>query len=62
MVGAKIRHNTFNSNGGRAASGVWFDLDAKDVEIVGNEVVGNARHGVIYEVSDTGIIASNLIQ
>ncbi|MGO1488737.1 MAG: right-handed parallel beta-helix repeat-containing protein [Arachnia sp.] len=61
VVGANIRYNTFNSNAGNRASGLFFDLDAKHVKIVGNEVIGNAGHGVVYEVSDTGIIASNLI-
>lgn len=61
MVGATIRYSSFSDNGGGRASGLWCDLDCRDVKIYGNRIEGNARHGVVYEVSDRGVIASNLI-
>lgn len=61
IVGANIRYSTFNYNGGGRGSGVWCDLACSNVNIYGNKMVGNARHGIVYEVSDKGVIASNLI-
>lgn len=61
LVGANIRYSTFNYNDGGRGSGVWCDLDCTEVNIYGNKVVGNARHGVMYEVSNKGVIASNQI-
>ena len=62
VVGATMRYNTFNYNDGRRGSGVWFDLDSREAMIYGNKVVGNARNGIVYEVSNKGVIASNLVQ
>lgn len=61
VVGVKIRYDTFLYNKGQRASGVWCDLHCIDGNIYGNRVVGNARHGIIYEVSEKGVIASNLL-
>ena len=61
LVGATIRFNTFSDNEGGRASGLWCDLDCQDVDIYGNIASGNARHGILYEVSSTGSIFSNLI-
>lgn len=61
MVGANIRNSSFSHGGGKSASGVWFELNNKDVKIYSNKIVGNALHGVFYEVSDHGLIVSNLI-
>lgn len=61
VVGATVRYSSFSKNGGNRASGLWFDLDNREVRIYGNQVVRNARHGIVYEVSDTGVIASNLV-
>jgi len=61
VVGATIRFNSFSGNSGKRASGVWFDLDSREASIYGNKVVGNARNGIVYEVSNNGIIASNLV-
>ena len=62
IVGANFRFNSFSNNGGKRASGVWCDLDCVGVNIYGNQVIGNAGNGIVYEVSDKGIIASNLIK
>jgi len=61
IVGATFRYSTFNYNGGGRASGVWCDLACTKVNIYGNKMIGNARHGIVYEVSDTGVIASNVV-
>ncbi len=61
IVGANIRYSTFNYNAGGRASGLWCDLHCLQVNIYGNKLVGNARHGLVYEVSDSGVIASNQI-
>lgn len=61
MVGMTVRYNTFNNNGGGRASGFWCDLACTGARIYGNEAIGNARSGIIYEVSNDGIIASNLV-
>lgn len=61
LVGGDIRYSTFSYNGGERASGFWCDLDCSDVNIYGNMAVGNARHGILYEVSSEGVIASNQV-
>ncbi|MFT3888297.1 MAG: right-handed parallel beta-helix repeat-containing protein [Arachnia sp.] len=61
MVGVTIRFSSFSHNEGGRASGLWCDLKCTEAKIYGNQVLGNARHGLIYEVSDKGIIAGNLI-
>lgn len=60
-IGAKVRWSTFNYNGGQRASGLWCDLACTDVTVVGNKMIGNARHGFVYEVSDRATIASNIM-
>lgn len=62
VVGSTLRYNSFNNNGGKAGSGVWYDLSAKDAKLYGNQVVGNARHGIVYEASDKAVIASNKVE
>lgn len=61
LVGGNIRYNSFSKNDGGRASGFWCDLDCRQVNVYGNRVVGNARHGILYEVSSTGSIFSNLV-
>lgn len=61
LVGATVRYSTFLYNGGMRASGLWFDMYCKDAKVYGNKFMGNARHGLVYEISDGAIIASNII-
>ena len=60
-AGLTVRYNTFNNNQGGRASGFWCDLDCSGARIYGNEAIGNANHGIVWEVSNDGIIASNLV-
>ena len=62
VVGANFRFSVISKNGGKRASGLWFDLNSMQANIYGNQVVGNARHGIVYEVSSGGVIASNLVR
>ncbi|GAA3472311.1 hypothetical protein GCM10018965_068640 [Nonomuraea roseola] len=55
---AIIKDNVFEGNIG---TGFWCDLSCEDVTIVGNLAKGNAKHGLYYEVSARGLIASNLM-
>lgn len=61
MVGFTIRDNVIENALGARAMGVWCDLDCRDAKIVRNLVRNNGQHGIFYEVSSSGIIASNLL-
>lgn len=58
VVGAVIRSNIFAQNTG---NGWWCDLACSNIKFVHNLVYGNTKEGIFYEISDTGIIASNLV-
>ncbi|MBN8231194.1 right-handed parallel beta-helix repeat-containing protein [Corallococcus macrosporus] len=58
MNGFTVRRNVFENNLGGA--GFWCDEDCRGGVIV-NNISRNNKIGIFYEVSDTGIIASNLI-
>ncbi|SEM60248.1 hypothetical protein SAMN05444354_11983 [Stigmatella aurantiaca] len=58
MNGFTVRHNVFENNLGGA--GFWCDEDCRGGVMVYN-ISRNNKIGIFYEVSDTGIIASNLI-
>jgi hypothetical protein len=58
MNGAIIRNNTFSNTYGH---GFWCDLYCTNVTMVNNVAKNNTSSGIMYEVSDNGIIASNLI-
>ena len=58
--GVTVRYSSFSSNGGGRGSGLWCDLGCKDLVAIGNVFIDNDRHGLIYEISNKGIIASNL--
>ncbi|WP_232548842.1 DUF1565 domain-containing protein [Propioniciclava soli] len=61
VIGGHVRWSTFNYNGGMRASGLWCDLACTDFKVYGSKMIGNARHGLAYEVSDRGTIASNIM-
>jgi parallel beta-helix repeat protein len=54
----RIANSTFAGNLG---TGVWMDSSSYDITVVNNRLLHNANHGVNLEISDTGIIANNLI-
>ena len=60
MVGLTLSRNRVAGTGGRA-SGLWCDLDCSDVRYLYNIVSGNANSGIFHEVSDTGVIAANVL-
>jgi len=60
MVGFTVRNNIFESARG-VGIGFWCDLDCREGVIVRNLVRNNGGHGIYYEVSSGGIIASNLV-
>lgn len=61
MIGLRISRNLVSDTRGRSA-GLWCDLDCRDVQYVYNTVVNNGGSGIFHEVSDTGIIAGNLLR
>ncbi|RKH46060.1 DNRLRE domain-containing protein [Corallococcus sicarius] len=58
MNGFTVRNNVFEHN--LNGAGFWCDEDCRGGVMVGN-ISRNNKIGIFYEVSDTGIIASNLI-
>ncbi len=61
MLGFTLRGNSFTNNGGKKATGFWCDVYCSDAKIYNNAFVNNASHGLFYEISDRGTIASNVI-
>jgi hypothetical protein len=61
MVGATIAGNLVTDTQGRG-HGLWCDLGCSDIEYVHNTLTGNGHAGIFHEVSDTGIIAGNVIR
>ena len=41
-------------------TGMWVDVESYNVKIVRNLVRNNSRHGIMYEISAGGLIASNV--
>ena len=61
MVGLTLIRNVVEKTRG-AASGLWCDLDCTDTKIIYNLVQDNTGGpGIVYEVSDTGLIAANQV-
>lgn len=67
-AGSKIAHmdrftisNSVFRDGQGVANGFWCDLRCTRGTITGNLVSGNGNIGLLYEVSDTGVIANNLV-
>jgi hypothetical protein len=60
MVGFTIQNNVIE-NGKGSALGAWCDIACTDGKFIDNTVHNNGSAGLLYEISDTGTIASNLI-
>ena len=54
-----VTDNTVRNNVG---TGYWCDLGCNGTTIVRNYVEGNTNKGIFYEVSTTGVIASNVLR
>ena len=55
--GLTVTDNLFEGN---YSSGLWLDIDVRNVIIARNVFKENRRHGLFYEISSNGIIASNI--
>ncbi len=55
----KVTDNVFEGN---LANGLWLDINISNAAIVRNLFKANRRHGVFYEISSNGIIASNIAE
>jgi len=53
-----IRNNVVEHNNG---TGIWCDLACVGMKYYGNLIHNNSKHGIFYELSDAGTIASNVI-
>ncbi|MBW4062183.1 right-handed parallel beta-helix repeat-containing protein [Candidatus Saccharibacteria bacterium] len=60
MVGFTIQNNIIENAKG-SALGAWCDIACTGGKFIYNTVHGNGGGGILYEISDTGIIASNLV-
>lgn len=52
-----VTDNVFEEN---RANGLWLDINVHSAVIARNRFRANGRHGVFYEISSNGIIASNI--
>jgi parallel beta-helix repeat protein len=57
--GLTVRNSIFRNNLG---PGLWFDESCYDAKVSRNQFVGNAGHGVSFEISSTGILVDNLVE
>lgn len=60
MVGYTVRNSIFENTQGPRGVGFWCDADCSDGKMYNNIFRDNGYHGLYYEVSNNGIIASNL--
>lgn len=60
MVGLTITNNLVENTQGEAG-GLWCDLNCSDTKIIYNVLKNNKGHSIFYEVSNKGLIASNLV-
>lgn len=54
----QVRDSTFRQNDG---TGLWFDESVSDATAAGNDIIGNAGHGISVEISARAVIADNVI-
>jgi len=53
-----VTDSAFTGNYGR---GPWFDESVVDIAFTGNDVIGNAGHGLLVELSERAVVADNII-
>ena len=60
MNGIAITNNVVQNN--FQSAGIWTDQSVTNFQITGNTVTGNgASYGILTELSDTGVVANNVI-
>ncbi len=58
LRGVSVKNSEFLDNEG---SGLWFDESVYDATVTGNDVVGNTRNGISFEISSKALFADNVI-
>ena len=58
IVSSTVKDNTVEDN---YATGIWCDNGCSGVNIVSNLVRRNSLYGIMYEISDSAVIGSNLV-
>ncbi len=53
-----VTDSVFSGNNG---TGLWFDESVYNATVTGNDVVGNAKNGISFEISSKAVFADNLI-
>jgi hypothetical protein len=56
--GVSMVDSDFSNNSG---PGLWLDESMYDANVIGNNMVGNAGHGMSFEISSKAVIADNLV-
>jgi parallel beta-helix repeat protein len=56
--GVLVRDSVFSQNDG---PGVWFDVSSYDMNVTGNEIANNTKHGISLEISAKANVANNTI-
>jgi parallel beta-helix repeat protein len=56
--GITLARNAVLDNG---STGIWLDESVYDAKVVSNDVRGNTRHGVYFELSAKALIADNVV-
>lgn len=54
----RLVNNVIRDNNG---TGLWLDESTYNDVVVGNRVIGNTGHGIFLEISDTAVVANNLV-
>ncbi len=56
--GITIQNSQFSGNYG---TGIWFDVSNYSMNLLNNQVRNNTGHGIFLEISDTGVVAGNVV-
>ena len=54
----RLVNNVVRDNDG---TGLWLDESTYNDVVTGNRVIGNTGHGIFLEISDTAVVANNLV-
>lgn len=56
--GVDVGDSLFSDNYG---TGLWLDESVYDADVHGNNMIGNASHGLSFEISSTAVLVDNLV-